>query len=1151
MSNPIYTINLADKINEAILKINDNFQNVLENAGLSEAEVQALIDAAIADIVDDAGFTEQEIREFLASQTLDLGGNKILFGNMYANVSELPDASAYHGMFAHVHNTGAAYFAHGGSWVELANKSDIGSGGFDGDYNSLTNRPSIPSGLDDLSNVDTSGKEPGQVLRWSGNEWKAATVTGGGGGGNPSGTFRETITVFTRHPKTVADGARVPPSEPDGGSYVFSSGVFSEPSGWSVSQPTSPETDELWSSTYTFVAIDPEDGQSFTAPSGAWSSPALVGGPPVDGVVGARTVQLFAYKRVAAETSLASEDKPTGGSFDFGSNEYLAPVDEGWFAATPPRTDEAPKLYVSTGIASESGLPNDSTLDDDITWSDPQLTTSGSDGRNGRSTFTAVLYRRVADALDTNGNLVVPKPPLGGGFDFSATTPANSYVGHSATATPAYGPITNSAYSITDEDGIEWLYAKPPGEDTLWSSQRLFSLSGDEGTDWATTNGNHDGTKEAWSTPTIDVLIPVSTYFKSLYARIPDVTALETGWDQIPADNVNQATYSFTTNKFLLNEFGFALSHKGVGWSEEIPALYDAEGNSNGPLYEISTVATLRGAIGVDNTLTFTEPKLILNVAVDGGTVAQLNVYRWVENDTPPSKPESDDASFNFANKTFTIDNNSPWKKVVPINPYDETDYPNATLYVSSGVASISGIPGESKVDNNIAWSDPDPTTAGGTGAPGRSTYLLRVVTRGEDRDTPPTTPTDGIVNFGSSPISISDANGLNPAYLDGSLGSYTLAGNSVCPPAGWWDHVSDEGFPTNGNTIWEIERTFAIVGDEDPERADGGWSAPYKSKNNGEDGFSTYRIQLFKRLDKDFGSSNAEDDLRTGLGISSGLTTTGVAGDPPTGIYYSFDQDKVIGLDPDKGWSEEPADTGANALWMTQALASTQGQLTGNDYQLTWSAPIIHSRDGDPGTPDLSNLPRELRGYIYYNKEMPDSTWPVNDEAYPTPAGAYQDPNGSFWSSGTIPNLPDDWSLDPIVDTNLSGDRWACRYFAEKSSGSSITTISVGPPFKSFSFDGLVTFNNSEGTLLRDESSGSTIIDGGGIKTGRIDASLVAITTDPDSYEVGDTGLNITSSVAGQGSMSITNDLITISDSVIVDNVEVSRVRVKLGKLS
>ena len=28
-------------------------------------------------------------------------------------------------MFAHVHATGAAYFAHGGNWIELANKSYV------------------------------------------------------------------------------------------------------------------------------------------------------------------------------------------------------------------------------------------------------------------------------------------------------------------------------------------------------------------------------------------------------------------------------------------------------------------------------------------------------------------------------------------------------------------------------------------------------------------------------------------------------------------------------------------------------------------------------------------------------------------------------------------------------------------------------------------------------------------------------------------------------------------------------------------------------------------------------------------------------------------------------------------------------------------
>jgi len=35
----------------------------------------------------------------------------------------LPSASTYHGAIAHVHAEGALYFAHGGSWVKLANDS--------------------------------------------------------------------------------------------------------------------------------------------------------------------------------------------------------------------------------------------------------------------------------------------------------------------------------------------------------------------------------------------------------------------------------------------------------------------------------------------------------------------------------------------------------------------------------------------------------------------------------------------------------------------------------------------------------------------------------------------------------------------------------------------------------------------------------------------------------------------------------------------------------------------------------------------------------------------------------------------------------------------------------------------------------------------
>lgn len=58
---------------------------------------------------------------------LDLGVNKILYSNVYPTTGDLPSAASYHGMFAHVHGTGAAYFAHAGNWVQLANQSSIPS----------------------------------------------------------------------------------------------------------------------------------------------------------------------------------------------------------------------------------------------------------------------------------------------------------------------------------------------------------------------------------------------------------------------------------------------------------------------------------------------------------------------------------------------------------------------------------------------------------------------------------------------------------------------------------------------------------------------------------------------------------------------------------------------------------------------------------------------------------------------------------------------------------------------------------------------------------------------------------------------------------------------------------------------------------------
>ena len=131
----------GDSLRDAGTKLNSNFNEVYTALG--------------------NGTTLTVVQNNLFNAT---GANKIAF--LYNALSDLPNATTYHGMFAHVHTEGAAYYAHAGNWVKLldANKS-----------------------IDLLSDVDTSSAAPtnGQALVWDagGSKWKPGTVSGGGGGG--------------------------------------------------------------------------------------------------------------------------------------------------------------------------------------------------------------------------------------------------------------------------------------------------------------------------------------------------------------------------------------------------------------------------------------------------------------------------------------------------------------------------------------------------------------------------------------------------------------------------------------------------------------------------------------------------------------------------------------------------------------------------------------------------------------------------------------------------------------------------------------------------------------------------------------------------------------------------------------------------------
>jgi hypothetical protein len=90
--------------------------------------------------------------------------------------------------------------------------------------------------------------------------------------------------------------------------------------------------------------------------------------------------------------------------------------------------------------------------------------------------------------------------------------------------------------------------------------------------------------------------------------------------------------------------------------------------------------------------------------------------------------------------------------------------------------------------------------------------------------------------------------------------------------------------------------------------------------------------------------------------------------------------------------------------------------------------------------------------------------------------------------------------------------------------------------PFSSFSFDGLVTFQNLNNELANPVGSQITTIDGGLLKTGTIDVSQVNIS--------GTTQSNFNMQSAASGSrMKLTNDTIEIYDSTTL--------RVKIGNLA
>ncbi len=99
-----------------------------------------LLDSAEAINLIDSSYIQARTR--IGLDNIDFGSKTITYSNVYSALSDLPSASTYHGMFAHVHATGRGYFAHGGNWIPLANQSEL----FSGAWADITSKPTTIAG---------------------------------------------------------------------------------------------------------------------------------------------------------------------------------------------------------------------------------------------------------------------------------------------------------------------------------------------------------------------------------------------------------------------------------------------------------------------------------------------------------------------------------------------------------------------------------------------------------------------------------------------------------------------------------------------------------------------------------------------------------------------------------------------------------------------------------------------------------------------------------------------------------------------------------------------------------------------------------------------------------------------------------------------
>ena len=111
----------------------------------------------------------------VSTETTPSGGGSLVYGNTTGVFTYTP-AAVFSGSWNDLADTPTIF---DGTWASLSGKPNFATVATSGSYNDLSNRPSLVTTLNQLTDVDTTGAANGKILKYNGTSWEIADDTGG------------------------------------------------------------------------------------------------------------------------------------------------------------------------------------------------------------------------------------------------------------------------------------------------------------------------------------------------------------------------------------------------------------------------------------------------------------------------------------------------------------------------------------------------------------------------------------------------------------------------------------------------------------------------------------------------------------------------------------------------------------------------------------------------------------------------------------------------------------------------------------------------------------------------------------------------------------------------------------------------------------